>query len=220
MLYYVGGFLRDLWLGLEPRDIDVMFHENCTKLIERTFACYSPQKNRFGGMKLNIQGVPMDMWAVERTLYFQAWQSPTDPVPEDRTPLIPCLPNFPKTTFFTVESAVFEVFREQDSLVEGAVRLGWEHGFFDACERKVLDIQVLAMRDRGGNVLCPEFQVVRTYGLQKRLGWILGDNLKRFLQEQLPKTSPCQLAEIYCAHYGFHIDGKKLYAELEELMQR
>jgi len=220
-LYYVGGFLRDLQTDHNPNDIDVMYNVASKQLIEAVTKEYFVRKNRFGGLKLNFTGTPIDMWAIEETNYFSPWMNMMDPPPTDRLPLLPIITNFPLVTFLTVESVIFEVYRERDPLyyMDGdVVRLGWEEGFFEACLTRTLELQLLATFQ--GNIMnpVPELDLVRVHKLYSQGGWSIGSHLREYLRRELSKTTAERLAEIHRKHYGYILDAKKICADLGRMI--
>lgn len=59
----IGGAIRDWATGQLPRDIDVVVAGDAEALAEG-IATLSPRRNRFGGWKLNVSGVELDLWAL------------------------------------------------------------------------------------------------------------------------------------------------------------
>jgi|SRR3989344_5791873 len=193
-LFYVGGFLRDLWLGLKPRDIDIIFNSLSQRSFEFAVNNKIVRRNRFDGLKLNIYGVNVDAWPIEKTWTF-----------ENNYVLPKSINRFPETTFLTVESLALEVYAPFDS------RQGFEKGFFKACKEKVLELQ------RPENPF-PNLQLIRTYSLQKKLEWKVGLNLREFIKRQLETVNPNELATLYEEHYNKKINGQTLYNSIRNLI--
>lgn len=196
-LFYFGGFLRDLWLGKVPRDIDIVFssipEEYFSYLVENHFV----RKNRFGGLKLKIEDTEVDAWIIEKTEGFVRSGYHGGPH------------RLPETTFFNVEGIVLEVWAP-----EKYARWGWEQGFFKACEDKIIEIQ---STQGAYPTPYPLLQLARTHNLHEKLGWKIGHRLKQFTKNNLNKTSPSELAEIYQYNYNREINPIKIYKSLEEL---
>lgn len=193
-LFYFGGFLRDLWLGFPPRDIDIVFN----KISERRFTDVVQKriirKNRFGGLKLNFKGTDIDAWPIEDTNSFSLEQV-----------LPKSVNHLPSTVFFNVESIVLEVYTPVGS------RWGFEKGFFKACEEKTLDLI-------NPNNPFVDLQLARTYQLQRKLNWKIDENLRTYLEKNLPNSDGEKLSRVYQEHYGIKIDPKEIYLSIRKLI--
>ncbi|MBU1051060.1 MAG: hypothetical protein KJ718_00705 [Nanoarchaeota archaeon] len=194
-MFYFGGFPRDLWLGQEPRDVDIVCNDIHEERFKEATRANFIRQNRFGGMKLDFQGIEVDAWAIANTQPFI-----------DEGNLLTCPHLLPEITFLPVESIVLEVY------APNAERLYWEKGFFKACEEKVLELQ-------NPRNTSPDLHLVRLAHLQKKLGWRIGDSLRRFVQYRLPRTTPARLAELHQSHYGTPINPKDLYSAIERLIK-
>lgn len=193
-LFYFGGFLRDLWLEFTPRDIDIVFNKVDEKQFEYLTEEYFISKNRFGGLKLEIEGVNVDAWPIQYTWTFA------------KEKILPkSINHLPETTFFSIDSIVLEVYAPNER------RWGWEQGFFEACETKTLEIQ------QHENPF-PALQLVRAYELSNHLGFKAGENLKEYIKSNLDKTNPSELSNTYEKHYGNSINPIELYIRLEKLV--
>ncbi len=193
-MFYVGGFLRDLWLAREDtRDIDIMFNVLTKNRFERALKDKIVRRNRFGGLKLDIEGMLVDAWPVEETYSFA-----------QREILPAAVSVFPSTTFFTVESIVLEVYAPDER------RWGWENGFFAACENKELEVQNYQNP-------FPHLQLVRAHTLHEKLTWSIGQKLAHFIKAHLPKYTAEELAHTYHEHYGIKIKPAALYTSLENM---
>lgn len=190
-IFYVGGFLRDLWLGRDARDVDIVFNIINKYRFEQMMEKNVVKRNRFGGLKLDIEGMSVDAWPVEDTHSFLTRE------------FLPSSINiFPATTFFTAESIVLEAYAPQGK------RWGWEKDFFDACAKKELEIQ-------NSVTPFPTMQLARTYNLTRKLGWKVGRKLTEFIDVNLPKYKPTELAEQHRLHYGTSVDANLIYQSLK-----
>ena len=199
-IYYFGGFLRDIYLGLEPRDIDIIFNKTSRYQFEDLVADKVMKRNRFGGYKLNIAGITVDAWIIQDTNYFGPWSSPSQDYPLDREAILPTIFNMPKTTFFNVESIVLEVYRTNDldyNFEDSSCSLGFEHNFFNSCDKKVIEIQDYALFNQKPVTPFPQLQIIRTYNLQQKLSWRIGEKLKQFLKEHYFSGIGAELSNLY-----------------------
>jgi hypothetical protein len=70
-----GGVLRDIVRpdSVTPsvRDVDVVVYRSDIKRLESRWPEYIQGRNRFGGLRLNVSRVPIDIWAIEDTWAFR-----------------------------------------------------------------------------------------------------------------------------------------------------
>ncbi|MBN1988398.1 MAG: hypothetical protein JW783_03265 [Bacteroidales bacterium] len=70
--YVVGGFLRDVILKKESRDLDIIVdlkHDLLISVIESAGLLYDI--NRHGGVKINFKNVVVDLWSIENNWAFR-----------------------------------------------------------------------------------------------------------------------------------------------------
>lgn len=70
--YIVGGFLRDIILKKESRDVDIIVdlsHELLIKIINESGVQYSI--NRHNGIKVNFGNLQIDLWSIENNWAFK-----------------------------------------------------------------------------------------------------------------------------------------------------
>src|SRR5690554_2901132 len=70
--YIVGGFLRDIILKKESRDVDIIVdlsHELLIKIINESGVQYSI--NRHNGIKVNFDNLQIDLWSIENNWAFK-----------------------------------------------------------------------------------------------------------------------------------------------------
>lgn len=70
-VFIIGGFLRSIANLEQPRDLDVIFNLSHEEL-QRTLDTYNlpTTTNRFGGFKIHLQQISVDVWASEKNWAF------------------------------------------------------------------------------------------------------------------------------------------------------
>lgn len=194
-MFYFGGFLRDLWLGNTPRDIDIVLNSYSEELFDKLIREHKIGSNRFGGFRLDFEGIRVDAWPVHRTYAFA-----------NSLVLPSSINRLPETTVFNAEGIVLEVYPAQN------VRLGWERNFFEACESRTLEMQGYT------KILFPDLQIVRAYEIQKNLGWSVGPALREFIRHNLSNHRAEELATVYKNHYEKDISAGEIYSRVKKLV--
>ena len=70
--YVVGGFLRDIALGQESRDMDIIANlpfDDLSDILERLNIIY--KVNRLKGIKIKFETVEVDIWSIENNWAFE-----------------------------------------------------------------------------------------------------------------------------------------------------
>lgn len=74
-IIFFGGAIRDLYfdnINEKPRDLDIVLTSKRNfEQVEFLIKQFSHRKNRFGGYKLAINGLELDIWYLENTWAFQ-----------------------------------------------------------------------------------------------------------------------------------------------------
>ncbi len=123
LCFVFGGTLRDLALGREPRDLDLVADEIMWPEIKKLMEPYVERENRFGGLKLRVPEVgEVDIWPVPSTYGFSSGQVGI------KSPL-----RMPMTVNFNIEAAILEC-----TEVNGG-RLGSENRFFEGLKSRTID---------------------------------------------------------------------------------
>lgn len=95
----IGGVIRDIIINkCEPRDIDLIVDTEELDEIMRNFEFVS--KNRFGGYKLNINGLEIDVWSIDNHWAFK------------EKILKKSFENIEYSTFLNFDSAFYSVTRD------------------------------------------------------------------------------------------------------------
>ncbi len=126
LCFVFGGALRDLALGREPRDLDLVADEMMWPEVKKLMEPYIERENRFGGLKLQVPKVgEVDIWPVSSTYGFSSGQVGI------KSPL-----RMPMTVNFNIEAAILEC-----TEVNGG-RLGSENRFFEGLKNRTIDFIV------------------------------------------------------------------------------
>lgn len=180
--FVFGGLLRDLATKagpVMPRDIDVVVSSTDLTRIARAFGPAVRRKTRFGGLVLNVQGWRIDVWELGSTWAF-------------REQLIApaSFADLPRTTFLNIEAIAIELRPRR-----GKPRRLFEHGFFDAIQRRVVEIN---LEQNPFNSLA----VVRALLVASVTGFKLGPELRRFVLDHADQSSLESLISVQLEHYG------------------
>lgn len=75
--YVIGGAVRDILTGKQPKDVDIMLESNILDLT--SYVEHIPHiKNRFGGFKLLFHSIEIDLWLMQDHYPFkQHWYTPS-----------------------------------------------------------------------------------------------------------------------------------------------
>jgi hypothetical protein len=177
-----GGVLRDLMLldsAELPRDVDIVVEGVETSELERVFADLIQDRNRFGGLRLRAKGWLIDIWTLKSTWAFR-----------ERLKESISFDNLVQTTFLNVEAVAAEL-----PIQPGRPRPFYSAGFFEATERKVLDINFEPNPYPG---LC----VVRSIMTALRLDWVMSRRLGTYIVQHASLAPVQTLIEIQESHYG------------------
>lgn len=155
--YIFGGFVVDfLNRKRSHRDIDIVidsFSDNNLKLLQK----YNAIKNSFGGFKLNIDGVKIDIWAIKNTWAIKKMNY----LEFDLFSLLP------STSFFNSTAIIFSI--QEKKLI-------YKDSFLNFFNNNILDIM---FEDNP----YPELCIIKSY--QNYLdGLYLSRNLKKYISRK------------------------------------
>ncbi len=176
--YFFGGLLRDLLLGVTPRDVDLVVADEHAEAIEEQFGEQVRHRNRFGGLYVKTPGWDFDVWPVGQTWAF------THEWGHDRT-----FEALPKTTFLNIEAIAVQVWPES-----GHARVLHENGFFDAFRSRRLEVNHEANP-------YPDVCVVRSLLIAFRLNFGLGPRLVEYVARHAEDLSRRDIEQILLQHY-------------------
>ncbi len=100
-VYLFSGVTRNYFLNRKNerlRDIDFIIEEEID--FGSLFPNYKPRKNSFGGYKIEIDGLTIDLWQIEKTWGLNHGQLSLD---------FSLLESLPKTTFFNFSSIIYSL---------------------------------------------------------------------------------------------------------------
>lgn len=163
-----GGFFRSLVMGEMPRDIDVVV---LGSIPERFVE--GAKKNVFGGYKLLVHGVSVDLWSVQDT-----WAVKEGFLPPTADGLI-------RSFFFNSEAVAID---PHDRHVT-------EAGFLYAVQKRTLEIMTTRPPFPP-----PSFQVMRAAVLCGKYGWNVGPELRAFINSA--NSDPKDVWSLHRRYYG------------------
>mgnify|MGYP000944873988 CR=1 FL=1 len=179
--FLFGGTLRDLCLSWSapPRDLDFVVPGASMEQLEEELGQYIERRTRFGGLRLRIRSLPVDIWPLEQTWAFTAGLVER-PTPE----------TLPRTTFLTVEAAAIEL-RPRP----GRAREFHTNGLFESFAASCLEIN---LEENPYPALC----VARSLLTARKLGFSLGPRLAAYLDHHGTQLGMEELEEAQVTHYG------------------
>lgn len=168
-----GGAIRDMVLGVAPRDLDFVARQIGGRELRRRLREHVTDITGFEGSKLTIDGVPIDIWPFESTWAF-ARLGITNPV----------LPDLMKTSFFNLENVAITM---KDFVV-------YEGGFIEAMETRILEVNFW-------DNPFPVLAVLRSLVTLKRFKMSPGPKLRQYIEEYGPKIKIEALMRLQLKHY-------------------
>lgn len=187
-----GGAARDILLNgrdAVPRDLDVVVDGVTLSDLDQTFAAKRPRRNKFHGLCLDLEGIKVDMWPLDRTRAFFDL--------DIRRPTFTDLVS--KTTFFNVENIAID-------LGTGGV---YESGFFQALHEGVLEVNY---EKNPFPLLC----IVRAAKFMKCYDLRMGPRLQAFIQREGQRATISQLMVIQRGYFGKEVVSA---SELEQVLR-
>lgn len=180
-VFCFGGVLRDLVLygtTVNPRDIDIVVDGEITSdELVILFFDYFVQKTRFGGVRININGLKVDIWPVKNT-----WALCNYPQFKNG------LESLPFTTFLNIEAILFEIFGSTYN------RLIFSNNFFESLQNKTLEINFEPNP-------YPSLCIVRSIILAKKINFTFGANLLRYIKRYYFQYTIEDFISIQKSHY-------------------
>ncbi|WP_375755081.1 hypothetical protein [Corallococcus exercitus] len=181
-VFVFGGTLRDLLAvsaTAAPRDVDLVVAGATGDALRAAFSRELVRVNRFGGLSLQVQKLPVDIWTLEATWAFQQKLVPGGD-----------FAHLPQTTFLNVEAVAAEL-----DTRKGRARRVYGETFFRAVREQVLEINLEENPYAG---LC----VVRSLLTARKLQYALGPRLARYIAHHGARIDAAELEAIQLSHYG------------------
>lgn len=176
--YLFGGFLRDTWVGIQPRDADVALDDTLARRIWPLVEQWQTGVTRFGGVKLQVDGNAIDLWPIGQTWTFrEGLNAPA------------AITRLAETTSFNCEAVVMELGKPPRGR-----RLMFQHKFFEGAEKRELRVNNPANP-------YPALMVARAERLAAKLNWTIEPRSAAFLAELRDRLGDEAVAEAGAAHY-------------------
>jgi hypothetical protein len=182
--YLFGSVLRNLLLKrphITLRDVDVVVGASSIDDISRHFAAHVKRPTRFGGLHLEIHGMPIDLWPLNETWALRTLGG------------FSCdFDSLPKTTFLDIEAVTAELFPSP-----GKPRIIHSHGFFKSLQSRCVDINLEENP-------FPDLCVVRAFLTAVRLRFSIGRRLAGYLLHHCARI-PLEELVATCRHHYRHV---------------
>ncbi|MHA3773778.1 hypothetical protein ACXR0O_19770 [Verrucomicrobiota bacterium sgz303538] len=199
--YLFGGTVREILLKIDNpqiRDLDVVIDDDGFAKFRQVFEARTIGVNRFGGLRLILDRIPVDAWSLSSTWAFQ-----TGHVPHAFRHRLP------ETTFLNIDSVVFEI-------TPGRVRKRLiAEPFLEALENNVMDI-VLPENPH------PGLAAVRTIRMHLRYDMPMSRRLAQYILEYLESAGVDGCLDEQLRHYHRVVVDREelqaLCASLREFM--
>lgn len=172
--FVFGGFIVDILKSeRDHRDIDIVidsFNDESLELVNY----YNGIRNSFGGFKLNIDGIHVDLWAIKDTWAIKKMNY----LDFDLFSILP------STSFFNSTAIIFSIQEKQ---------LIYNYKFLEFINQKNLDI---LFEDNP----YPELCIVKSFE-NYREGVSLSNNLKKYIVRKFPQVNE-KINSIQIRHFG------------------
>lgn len=167
--FVVGGFLRDIQLGRESRDIDIIIDQDEAELEKavNSMNLHDCKKNRLGGYKLLLKGLTVDFWSVEAN-----WAFKNRLVKHSEKYI---LDRIGKGCFYNFDSLVIDI-----------KTLGLNVKSYNSCiEKNMLDILMVGRLKYKNSNPTQEANLVRAFYLKKQFGFDFSEELYIYLKRMI-----------------------------------
>ncbi len=166
--FIVGGYLRDIQIGKESRDIDIIVdvNESDLDIAINKMQLEQCQKNRLGGYKLKLKKITVDFWSIEANWAF-------------KSELVK------RSEKYILERIGKGCFYNFDSLVIDIKTLGLNVKSFNDCvSSNQLDILMSKPKYRNLNPT-KQANILRAFYLKKQFGFDFSESLFIYLKKQI-----------------------------------
>jgi hypothetical protein len=187
-LILVGGAVRDFAFFRNPRDIDIIVNSKVSDFDE-VLKDFKYTKNRFGGYKVYLDNIEIDIWGINNNWAFKEKILDTQ------------FENISKGTFYNFDALALNI---NTFNIDAEV-------FVESIKEKVLDITL--EDEYVSKNPTPEVNVLRAFIIHKYWGLRFSDKVIDYIQEWSRKTSnPVDtLAKTELKHYGLNRLKKEDY---------
>lgn len=201
-IYIIGGALRDFYYynlnDYKIRDLDLVFSEEIDK-IKEILEEYPYHKNRFGGYKIKLDELYLDIWS-----YYDNWAFKNKLVKSTKCSSA----NLSKGTFLNIDSLVYSYSNSKC----------YNHLFKGVLEKKEIDFVCKRKEyiEKNPNI---SLNILRLLYMQERYSLNFSDRVK----EYITKNSKIDYKEIYKAqfqHYQQEVLGKNKIKNKIEALRR
>jgi hypothetical protein len=178
-LILVGGAVRDFAYQKSPRDLDIIINSTISNF-DKAFENYSYQKNRFGGYKVFLNDIELDVWSIQNNWAFR-----------ERI-LKPHVDNIPKGTFYNFDAI--------------SINLNTAEVYADNFIESIIDnrLDITLEDDYISLNPTPEVNIMRALVIKKYWGLSFSNKVVKYINDWVTKVDlPYELliqAEI--KHYG------------------
>ncbi len=168
-----GGIIRSYYdneFREKPRDVDIVIHSRKYFDFENYLYNnrYSYKVNKFGGYKLELDSLNIDIWPIERTWAFK-----------ENIINFKNIKDLNETVFLSTD-AIFYNFTSNEL---------FDNGFLDSIQRKEIDIVL-------ENNPFPELNLVKALHLKNQLDLKFSVNLERYFSKWIKKKENEEIATI------------------------
>lgn len=177
-IYIFSGIIRNYFIKYKGpiRDIDVVtsdFNERIKRIIEKN----NFQLNRFGGYKLNLDGLPIDMWDLKNT-----WAFSNNKIELTLFGQF----NLPDTTFFNFSSAIYSLNKKE---------FIYNREFENFVKTKKID---LVLKENPAPDLC----IINTVYYKEKYHLDVANSLKKYYLENFNNYSELDYLKVQEKHFG------------------
>lgn len=201
-LYIIGGALRDFYFydldDYKIRDLDLVFSEKIVE-IEEILKEYSYCKNRFGGYKLKLKNLSIDIWS-----YYDSWAFKNKLIKGNKCNLS----NLARGTYLNIDSLVYNYNNSQI----------YNRFFKEVLEKKEIEF-VIKNKDYIEENPNSNINIIKMLYMKKKYNL----NLSTKIKEYIIKYSEKNYEKLYSSqfqHYNKKIlEKEEIKTMIEEILE-
>lgn len=194
-LIIIGGAIRDIGvMNINPRDIDIIIDTDYGEVLESIFKGYRYTRNRFGGFKLLLDKMELDIWSIDNNWAFKN--------------------KFLETKAEKIKDGIFY---NIDSIVLNLSKDYYEAFYFnEAVRNKKLDIildEKLISKNPSKST-----NILRAFLLKEKYDLDFSERLVEYILEWVNNSSYpfLEIKKAYEKHYRKSFDSKSIYDDFYE----